>query len=265
MRRVSVIRSIIIGLIVSTILLTGCHSEKSTNSSEPDSSRDPYLSEVYLLRSNPAFTLSDVMVNRVFENIYDGGFDGDEYLVVDCTVEHSFFSGVKRDGDAEWIADGSPVFLWVNIGRDSVGRVRESAVELLRSLFEEADSVIVYGREFDPAVYRDSPDGSKFAEEIGSDHISYTEDTEGKDIIAFPSSVELCSFTSWELLPIIDGRFDADSMEEIASENHEFMSFDMNLKPTEGLRYFENGDTKETVYSALERYVNEAEKEEIVP
>lgn len=101
MRRVSVIRSIIIGLIVSTILLTGCHSEKSANSSAPDSSRDPYLSEVYLLRSNPAFTLSDVTVNRVFENIYDGGFDGDEYLVVDCTVEHSFFSGVKRDGDAE--------------------------------------------------------------------------------------------------------------------------------------------------------------------
>lgn len=63
-------------------------------------------------------------------------------------MEHSFFSGVKRDGDAEWIADGSPVFLWVNIGRDSVGRVRESAVDLLRSLFEEADSVIVYGREF---------------------------------------------------------------------------------------------------------------------
>ncbi|MCG4468655.1 hypothetical protein L0P50_07050 [Lawsonibacter sp. DFI.6.74] len=54
-------------------------------------------------------------------------------------------------------------------------------------------------------------------------------------------------------------------MEKIASENHEFMSYNMNLKPTEGLRYFENGDTKETVYSALERYVNEAEKEEIVP
>ena len=91
------------------------------------------------------------------------------------------------------------------------------------------------------------------------------EDIEGKDIIAFPSSVEIFSLSSWQLLPIIDGHFDADSMERIVSENHEIMSFDMNLKPEEGLRYFENGDTKETVYSALERYVNEAEKEEIVP
>ena len=186
MRHISAARSILAACAACLILLTGCHSEKSANSSAPDSSRDPYLSEVYLLESNPAFTLCDVTINRVFENIYDGGFDGDEYLVVDCTVEYSFFSGVKRDGDAEWITEGSPVFLWVNIGRDSVGRVRESAVELLRSLFEEVDSVIVYGREFDPAVYRDSPDGSKFAEEIGADHISYTKDMEGKDMIAFP-------------------------------------------------------------------------------
>lgn len=256
MRRVSVIRSIIIGLIVSTILLTGCHSEKSANSSAPDSSRDPYFSETHVLK--PESTLCDVTVNRVFENIYDAGFNDDEYLVVDCTVEHSFFSGVERDGDAEWITDGSPVFLWINIGRDSVERVNESAVELLRSLFEEVDSVIVYGREFEPTAYRGSSDQVKFTEELGEDHISYTKDIGGKDIIDFPSCVELCSFTSWELLPIIDGRFDADSMEEIASENHEFMYYNMNLKPEEDLRYFENGDTKETVYSALERYVREA-------
>lgn len=258
MGHISAARSILAACAVCLVLLTGCNAEKSGNTSAPDSSRDPYLSEVYTLRSNPAFTLSDVTVNRVFENIYDGGSVNEKYLVVDCTVEHSFFSGVKRDGDAEWITDDSPVFLWVHIGGSSVGRVSESAVELLRSLFEEVDSIIVYGREFDPNVYRDSTDGLKFAEEMGKDHISYTEDIEGNDVIAFPSSVEIYSFTSWELLPIIDGRFDADSMEEIASENHELMSFNMNLKPEEGLRYFENGDTKETVYSALERYVREA-------
>lgn len=251
MRHISAARSILAACAACLILLPGCNAEKSANTSTPDSSRDSYLSEVCLLR--PESTLCDVTVNRVFENVYDAGFNDDEYLVVDCTVEHNFFSGAARDGDAEWITDGAPIFLWINIAR-----CNESTVELLRSLFEEVDSVIVYGQEFEPTAYRGSLDQVKFTEELGEDHISYTEDIGGKDIIDFPSCVELRSFTSWELLPIIDGRFDADSMEEIASENHELMSFNMNLKPEEGLRYFENGDTKETVYSALERYVREA-------
>ena len=39
------------------------------------------------------------------------------------------------------------------------------------------------------------------------------------------------------------------------------MAFDMNLLPPAGTRYFKNGDSKETVYSALEQYVNEVKEE----
>ena len=41
----------------------------------------------------------------------------------------------------------------------------------------------------------------------------------------------------------------------------EVMAFDMNLLPPAGHRYFKNGDSKETVYSALEQYVNEVKEE----
>ncbi len=90
MRRMS-IWPILVELIICLTVLCGCHAEGSVSTPSPDSSRSPYLSELYLLKYDPAFTICDVTVNRVFDYIYDGGYQGDEFLVVDCTVEHIFF------------------------------------------------------------------------------------------------------------------------------------------------------------------------------
>ena len=256
MRRMS-IWPILVELIICLTVLCGCHAEGSVSTPSPDSSRSPYLSELYLLKYDPAFTICDVTVNRVFDYIYDGGYQGDEFLVVDCTVEHIFFRAPSTCGNDEWVEPNSTVFLWIDIaGLD------ESVIESLRSLSEDVDSMIVYGREIVPTVFKDSPECMMFVEEVGENNIGYTQNIEGEDVLDIPSSIEIFELSTWQLLPIIDGQFDAEPIVEIVSRtDDEVMAFDMNLLPPAGHRYFKNGDSKETVYSALEQYVNEVKEE----
>lgn len=101
-----------------------------------------------------------------------------------------------------------------------------------------------------------------FVEEVGENNIGYTQNIEGEDVLDIPSSIEIFELSTWQLLPIIDGQFDAEPIVEIVSRtDDEVMAFDMNLLPPAGHRYFKNGDSKETVYSALEQYVNEVKEE----
>ena len=178
MRRMS-IWPILVELIICLTVLCGCHAEGSVSTPSPDSSRSPYLSELYLLKYDPAFTICDVTVNRVFDYIYDGGYQGDEFLVVDCTVEHIFFRAPSTCGNDEWVEPNSTVFLWIDIaGLD------ESVIESLRSLSEDVDSMIVYGREIVPTVFKDSPECMMFVEEVGENNIGYTQNIEGEDVLA---------------------------------------------------------------------------------
>ena len=136
----------------------------------------------------------------------------------------------------------------------------ESVIESLRSLSEDVDSMIVYGREIVPTVFKDSPECMMFVEEVGENNIGYTQNIEGEDVLDIPSSIEIFELSTWQLLPI--GQFDAEPIVEIVSRtDDEVMAFDMNLLPPAGHRYFKNGDSKETVYSALEQYVNEVKEE----
>ena len=248
---------ILVELIICLTVLCGCHGEGSVSTPSPDSSRSPYLSELYLLKYEPAFTICDVTVNRVFDYIYDGGYQGDEFLVVDCTVEHIFFRAPSTCGNDEWVEPNSTVFLWIDIaGLDG------SVIESLRSLSEDVDSMIVYGREIVPTVFKDSLESMMFVEEVGENNIGYTQNIEGEDVLDIPSSIEIFSLNNWQLLPIIDGQLDAEPIVEIVSRTDDkVMAFDMNLLPPAGHRYFKNGDSKETVYSALEQYVNEVKEE----
>ena len=106
MRRMS-IWPILVELIICLTVLCGCHAEGSVSTPSPDSSRSPYLSELYLLKYDPAFTICDVTVNRVFDYIYDGGYQGDEFLVAVHIHEIVGVARIRRteppiSGDAEY-------------------------------------------------------------------------------------------------------------------------------------------------------------------
>ncbi len=67
----------------------------------------------------------------------------------------------------------------------------ESVIESLRSLSEDVDSMIVYGREIVPTVFKDSPECMMFVEEVGENNIGYTQNIEGEDVLDIPSSIEI--------------------------------------------------------------------------
>lgn len=258
MRRIS-IWSIVVELILCLTVLSGCHAEEIVSTASPDSSRPLYFSEVYRLGYNPAYTICDVTVNRVFDNIYDAGYYDEEFLVVDCTVEHIFFRAPSTIKNPKWVDANAPVLLWIDIKE-----LDESVPELLRSLFEDVDSMIVYGREIETRMVKETPEGLAFIEEMGEQEIHYITDDMGDNILDIPSNIEIVELGMWPLLPIIDGYFDADPVVEIVSKTNDAeMVFNMDLEPTVGSRYFKNGDSKEIVYAALERYVREAKEENI--
>ena len=74
-----------------------------------------------------------------------------------------------------------------------------------------------------------------FVEEVGENNIGYTQNIEGEDVLDIPSSIEIFELSTWQLLPIIDGQFDAEPIVEIVSRtDDEVMAFDMNLLPPAG-------------------------------
>lgn len=240
---------------ICIILLSGCH-KKTVSESLPDSSPVLHFSDFVTLDPNQGYVLCDLKVNRVFQNIYNDGVSNDMFLVVDCAVEHVFFASLSRYDDSQWIEEDSTVLLWIKITN-----LDEYTPNLLRVMLEKIDSMIVYGREIEPVILKDSAEFPMFEKEIGKEYLRFIDITEGETIIELPSSIIISDLRMWELFPIMDGSFNAGLIEEIVSQTYDDkMSYDMNYEWEEGSQYFKNGDSKAMVYLALEKYVREYEE-----
>lgn len=257
MCRASNTRMKVISFIICLALLSGCHGKENIGDALPDSSPVLHFNDFVSLGQGQGYTLCDLKVNRIFQNIYNGGDPDEKYLVVDCTVEHVFFTELSQYDGLQWLKEDSTIFLWI-----TVTDLNEAVPDMLRAMLEKIDSVIVYGREIEPVILKDSAECAMFEKEIGEDDLYFVNTAERDSMIEFPPCIGIFDLRMWEVFPIEDGAFKAELIEEIVSKTNDGeISYSMDYEWAKGFQYFKNGDSKAKVYWALEKYVRENSEE----
>ena len=172
------------------------------------------------------------------------------YMVAECTLEKVFYSNVtSRDEDRGYpVSEGDTWYLWLELEE------WESNEQVMRQLLETADSFVIDAHQCGPYYRPDSECWEHILMEY--DPVDYAPD----EYRMVEPSVDIDGLLSWRLIPVIDGRVDAESMEQtvvaLSDLRHEMMFSIDETDPENGL-YFRDGSTTEELYSALDRYVSE--------
>ena len=241
-------RRLSLACLLLSLLLTSCQKNDPSTviDSSPDSSRPIEFSDSYNLTAPNPCVLYDITVGKIFNSTYSYNSSYD-CLVLECTIQNIFYQAPTYEGEI-WARNGDSILVWIDIKY-----LQADVVSALCDLLESLDAAIIYGSQLEHRVFEDSPDFKKWEEELGKDNISLTQYYDGRYMLELPPNVVIHWLPSWHLLPIIDGKFDADSIATILGPSN--MAFDINIERPEGLLYFKNGDSLEDVYAALDKYV----------
>ena len=198
--------------------------------------------------------LCDVTIDKVFEGIqsreskYDEG-EFDDYVVATCTVKHVFHQEIVSHAEGRWMREDDSILLWIE-----TDLLTEQSLDDFVALLESVDSMIAFGQRVDVELVKDSSECLSFLEAWKNEDASYVQKKNGgEELLNLPICYFVSDLEDFSLLPIKGGIFDADSVKDIIG----YLELDVYSEPPRGGRYFKAGDSVETVYEALERFVEE--------
>lgn len=241
-------------LLANFLLLSGCRRSAAAPEEEvyaPDGSRPPYFSETHSIDPEEDDILCAVTVDRVLEHRYDA--TGYNSLVLQATVEEIF-------GGTQTFFQGDSILVWVGIDdlRPFLDMTQEevnSAVEKLRGILEESDSLILYGWNVQPILLQNSPEHDLWLGDTEGTFYSYVLWDSGKYRLDLPPSIRIPVLGSWNILPIRDGVLDGTPLQELIASVGGEMAFDLDHELPQGGQYFKNGDSAEDVYEAMRKFI----------
>lgn len=245
-------QSLLCVLFACLLLLTGCRRSAAAPEEDfaPDSSRAPYFSETHALDPAQSDVLCAVTVDRVLEHRYSTtGYDS---LVLQATAEEIF-------GGTRSFSQGDSILVWVGIDDlqpvlDLTQEETDGAVEELRRILEEADSLILCGRNVQPILPFNSPERSLWLADTEGTSYSYVLWGRGQYRLDLPPSIRITGLRGWEILPIRDGVLDGGPLEDLIGSVGSEMAFDLEHELPQGGQYFKDGDSAEDVYEAMRTF-----------
>lgn len=235
------------------MLLPLCCGCQGKNSDAPDSSRMLYFDEIFGLSKTNPVVWTDVVVQKVYPDIYADEYDWETYLLASCKVQKSFFASPDCPNRAVLSQAGSDCLLWVN-----VSGIQEEDYQEMRELLQRADSFLVYAVD-EPVPFGHYGVDEALAQTLEQDGLTCREE-EGS--LRSPPSLYVKSLYMWELIPIIDGAVDGTVVQRMVEDgNYGEITYPMDLTDMDwDPPRIVNGDTKEELYQFLDEYVKENKK-----
>ena len=240
-------------LTVWLLFLSGCGDEEPQLAAQFSPCAFSFYHQLLPADSGTVQLIAHISVERVWDGLYamDDFPDSQAvYMVAECTLEKVFYSNVtSRDEDRGHPAsEGDTWYLWLELEE------WESNEQVMRQLLETADSFVIDAHQCGPYYRPDSERWERILMEY--DPADYAPD----EYRMVEPSVDIDGLLSWRLIPVIDGRVDAESMEQtvvaLSDLRHEMMFSIDETDPENGL-YFCDGSTVEELYDGLSRYVGE--------
>lgn len=236
------------------LLLSGCGGKNvEIQQPPPDSSRSLYFSETHALHPHLGEVMAALKVDQVLDHLYTDAMDFEAVAVL-ATVEEVFAASVPID-----FGPGDPVILWVDT-RDLFAYTTtpreetEQAVQDLRDILSAADSLVVHARTDQEALIQpDTPEYQYWLGDTQAEYQAISED--GLEKLNLPPSLRAGDLAAWSVLPIRDGALEGGPLAEALRPRALVYSLE-EARPEEG-RFFQEGDSKETVYEGIRRFVKE--------
>lgn len=140
----------VLSLLMLLSLCCGCqgkNGEGGESTNAPDSSRMLYFDEIFSLCQDRPVVWTDVVVQKVYPDIYADEYDWETYLLASCKVQKTFFASPDCPNQTVVSQEGSDCLLWV-----SVHGIQKADYPKMRELLQRADSFLVYAVD-EPAPF----------------------------------------------------------------------------------------------------------------
>ncbi len=246
----------VLSLLMLLSLCCGCqgkNGEGGESTNAPDSSRMLYFDEIFSLCQDRPVVWTDVVVQKVYPDIYADEYDWETYLLASCKVQKTFFASPDCPNQTVVSQEGSDCLLWV-----SVHGIQKADYPKMRELLQRADSFLVYAVD-EPAPFGHYGVDEALVQMLEQDGLTCREE-EGS--LCSPPSLYVKSLYMWELIPIIDGAVDGSVVQRMVEDGRDGeIAYRMDLTDMDwDPPRIVNGDTKEELYQFLEEYVKEHTK-----
>ena len=246
----------VLSLLMLLSLCCGCqgkNGEGGESTNAPDSSRLLYFDEIFSLSQHHPVVWTDVVVQKVYPDVYTDKYAGEAYLLASCKVQKTFFASPDCPNQTVLSQEGSDCLLWV-----SVHGIQKADYPEMRELLQRADSFLVYARN----------ETALMGFHGMSEALIQTLEQDGFDCriteeeLTSPPNLYIKNLSGWGLIPIIDGVVDGSVVQRMVEDGRDGeIAYRMDLTDMDwDPPRIVNGDTKEELYQFLEEYVKEHTK-----
>ena len=154
-------KRILLSVLLVVLALSSCQVSTST---PPASSRNLYFSETHHLRSDIPHILSDMVVEEVYPGTFSDRVNGPTRMLLRCKIKHIFFIDPDYSHYEQLQAADAEIFLLIDL-HDVSADLHEDWTDMAK-LLQDADSIIVYGRDLTEyhSIPSDSFEAAKWKE-----------------------------------------------------------------------------------------------------
>ena len=238
------------------LLLPGCGPKEPEHTELYPPQKFSYYYELIPEDGGSEQLIAHISIDRLWDGLYPMDASADSYpyhIVAECTLEKVFYSNrpLQNEGTGHMAREGGTWYLWVELPKGEQGS------ESMRQLLDTADSFVINGYQTTPYFGPDSEQWERVSMEY-----PLTDPAPDANLFVEPSVLVMDPIT-WPLIPVLDGRINADAMKQTVDALYDSgypMLFSLDETDPENGLYFQNGSTVEELYAALERYVGEYEE-----